>query len=212
MATKKSTVCVGARKGTAICFIVHSSFPSFPSSSPLWRSQNSTVPLTSGHIISISSLSRACTLPRPRSKLHQLQKTQPSLSTYVKTCIGTAISMTPKTGVRMVHKVALSQNGRWFLVCAIKYILSGDERRVAQIIPAGSSSPDATTSLLNSASGGGVDGVKVEFTGQEYREQTQHAIVELSCERSVDVKSLTKKRNYGRMELTEDWRTNYSII
>lgn len=74
-------------------------------------------------------------------------------------------------------------------VCAIKYAERGDERTVAQIIPVAGTYPssaiEARTSLLSGTSE--VDGVRVELHGQTYLDQRQSAIIELTCDNTVDV-------------------------
>jgi Autophagy-related protein 27 len=75
-------------------------------------------------------------------------------------------------------------------VCAIKYTERGDERNIAQIIPVAGTYPssgiEAATSLLGSASDPA--GVRVELHGQMYLDQRQSAIIELTCDNTVDVR------------------------
>jgi hypothetical protein len=60
-----------------------------------------------------------------------------------------------------------------------------------QIIPVaadlGDKGLNAKTSLLPSAETTQVEGVKVELHGPEYKEQQQMAVIELTCDRSVEV-------------------------
>lgn len=49
---------------------------------------------------------------------------------------------------------------------------------------------DPKPTLLQSASSEAVEGVKLEFHGQIYKDQQQSAIIELSCDSSVDVSFL----------------------
>ena len=76
-------------------------------------------------------------------------------------------------------------------MCAIKYIQRGDEKTVAQIIPVAGTYPghplDANMTLLQSSGSSEVDGVKLELHGKKYIDQQQSAIIELSCDSSIDV-------------------------
>lgn len=76
-------------------------------------------------------------------------------------------------------------------VCAIKYNQRGDEKNIMQIIPVagdlGDKGLNAKTSLLPSAETTQVEGVKVELHGPEYKEQQQMAVIELTCDRSLEV-------------------------
>jgi hypothetical protein len=60
-----------------------------------------------------------------------------------------------------------------------------------QIIPVAGTFPshslDAKTSLLRTAESEEVDGVRVELHGQVYQDQPQSAILELSCDKTVEV-------------------------
>jgi hypothetical protein len=75
-------------------------------------------------------------------------------------------------------------------VCAIKYTEREDERNIAQIIPVAGTYPssgiEATTTLLSGASE--PEGVRVELHGQTYLDQRQSAIIELTCDNTVDVR------------------------
>jgi Autophagy-related protein 27 len=76
-------------------------------------------------------------------------------------------------------------------VCAIKYTERGDETNIAQIIPVAGTYPssaiEAKTSLLSGTSD--VDGVRVELHGQIYLDQRQSAIIELTCDNTIDVQT-----------------------
>lgn len=76
-------------------------------------------------------------------------------------------------------------------VCVIKYTERGDEKSVAQIIPAAGSWTDrpleAKTSLLRTAGSDDVEGVILEFKGQVYNDLRQRTIIELTCDQSEEV-------------------------
>ena len=80
---------------------------------------------------------------------------------------------------------------RLMAVCVIKYTQRAEEKTVSQIIPVAGTFPshplDAKTTLLQSASSSDIEGVKVELHGQIYRDQQQSAIIELTCDTSMDV-------------------------
>ena len=77
------------------------------------------------------------------------------------------------------------------VVCVIKYTERGDEKSIAQIIPAAGSFVnrplEAKTSLLTTAGSEDVDGVVLEFKGQVYNDKRQRTVIELSCDQSVEV-------------------------
>jgi hypothetical protein len=77
------------------------------------------------------------------------------------------------------------------IVCVIKYTERGDEKSIAQIIPAAGSFVDrpleAKTSLLTTAGSEDVEGVVLEFKGQVYNDKRQRTVIELSCDHSVEV-------------------------
>ena len=77
------------------------------------------------------------------------------------------------------------------LVCAIKYNQRGDDKTVIQIIPVAANFGDkglnAKTSLLPTAETSQVEGVRVELHGPAYNEQDQSTVIELTCDRSVEV-------------------------
>jgi hypothetical protein len=81
--------------------------------------------------------------------------------------------------------------GITYLVCVIKYNQRDDERTVTQIIPVAGSFPshslDAKTSLIQTTSSDEIDGVRVELHGQVYLDQQQSAVIELSCDKSIEV-------------------------
>jgi hypothetical protein len=75
-------------------------------------------------------------------------------------------------------------------VCIIKYNQRDKEKSVLQIIPAAGDFPslDANTSLLKSTDSDlDVEGVKVEFHGDVYQDRKQTTVIELICDRSLDV-------------------------
>lgn len=97
-------------------------------------------------------------------------------------------------GVKMGPKAqALTTWKRLTVVCEIKYNQRGDEKSIMQIIPVAATFGDkglnAKTSLLPSAEATEVEGVKVELHGPTYKETEQMAIIELTCDRSVEVSS-----------------------
>lgn len=83
----------------------------------------------------------------------------------------------------------------------IKYNQRGDERTVTQIIPVAGTFPsqslDSKTTLLEPTAGQ-VDGVRVELHGQTYLDQKQSAIIELSCDQTVEVPTLQIEFNIDR--------------
>jgi hypothetical protein len=74
----------------------------------------------------------------------------------------------------------------------IKYNQRDDEKTVTQIIPVAGNFAghdlDAKTSLLQHADV--IDGVRVELHGQVYRDQQQSAVIELSCDNTIEVLTL----------------------
>jgi hypothetical protein len=88
-------------------------------------------------------------------------------------------------------------------VCAIKYTERGDETNIAQIIPVAGTYPSsaiqAKTSLLSGTSD--VDGVRVELHGQIYLDQRQSAIIELTCDNTVDVQTRSPVFQYWLFSL-----------
>jgi Autophagy-related protein 27 len=88
-------------------------------------------------------------------------------------------------------------------VCAIKYTERGDETNIAQIIPVAGTYPssaiEAKTSLLSGTSD--VDGVRVELHGQIYLDQRQSAIIELTCDNTIDVQTRSPGFQYWLFSL-----------
>ena len=100
------------------------------------------------------------------------------------------------------------------LVCAIKYSQRDETRNILQIIPVAGTYPshsiDAKTTLLTATSSDEVEGVRVELHGKTYQDQQQSAIIELSCDKNIDVQLHTAL--LGKFILTIDWRDKYSIV
>ena len=76
-------------------------------------------------------------------------------------------------------------------VCAIKYSQRGEKQEVIQVIPVAGSFPsrslDAKTKLLTPDDSKDVTGVIIELHGGHYRDQQQYSVIELSCDRTVEV-------------------------
>ena len=76
----------------------------------------------------------------------------------------------------------------------IRYNQRDKEKSVLQIIPAAGEFPslDANTSLITSTDlDDEVEGVRVEFHGDVYRDRKQTTMIELICDHSIDVCSAT---------------------
>ena len=82
------------------------------------------------------------------------------------------------------------------IVCAIKYNQRGDDKTIMQIIPVAANFGDKglnpKTSLLPTAETSQVEGVKVELHGPAYKEQDQTTVIDLTCDRSVEVYFLSR--------------------
>jgi hypothetical protein len=91
------------------------------------------------------------------------------------------------------------------VVCVIKYTERGDEKSVAQIIPAAGSFVDrpleAKTWLLTTEGSEDVEGVVLEFKGQVYNDKRQRTVIELSCDQSVEVSIPRGMKLIGRLEV-----------
>lgn len=72
------------------------------------------------------------------------------------------------------------------VVCVIRHSQFEDKKDV-EIIPVASHSLDASTKLLPSQDSDAVRGVVVELHGEEYKDQPQKSIIELTCDRTEDV-------------------------
>ena len=128
---------------------------------------------------------RQPTLPRQR-------KTRQSSLIYVKTYNGITISTPSTIVVGTVLKVLPALFGPVIdEVCVIKYNQREKEKTVSQVIPVAGTFPshslDAKTTLLKSTGSEQVEGVRVELHGDEYRDQRQSTIIELSCDHDQDV-------------------------
>jgi len=80
-----------------------------------------------------------------------------------------------------------------WVVCAIKYTQRGDVRTISQIIPVAGTFPshplESKTSLLTGTTETEVNGVRLELHGPVYQDQRQSAIIDLTCDKSVDVRT-----------------------
>jgi len=78
-----------------------------------------------------------------------------------------------------------------WVVCAIKYTQRGDAKTISQIIPVAGTFPshplESKTSLLTGTTETEVNGVRLELHGPVYQDQRQSAIIDLTCDTSVDV-------------------------
>jgi Autophagy-related protein 27 len=85
----------------------------------------------------------------------------------------------------------------------IRYTEREKEKTVSQIIPVAGTyaghSLDEKTTLLHPASSDNVDGVIIELHGKVYQDQRQSAIIELTCDKTVEVYPLHRRIANGRL-------------
>ena len=120
----------------------------------------------------------------------------------------------------------LSRHSLWTVVCWIKYSQRGTEKSVLQFIPvagtvSGNSLDPKTTVIPSSTSDQEVGGVRIELHGPDYLEARQKAIIELTCDTSVEVITCYAKQRWRlrlvrytialSMKVSFDWIGNQNM-